>query len=62
MVSAVGHGAAAPKTCTSTAKQAQKLATAAPDSSSKLFLLYGTNICKRFFFNLLNKLQGTKEL
>ena len=30
MASAVGHGAAAPKTCTGTAKQAQKLATAAP--------------------------------
>ena len=30
MVSAVGRGAAAPKTCTGTAMQAQKLATAAP--------------------------------
>ena len=30
MVSAVGHGTTAPKTCTSTAKQAQKLAIAAP--------------------------------
>ena len=30
MVSAVGRGAVAPKTCTGTAKQAQKLATVAP--------------------------------
>ena len=34
MVSAVGHGAAAPKTCTGMAKQAQKLATAAPKIST----------------------------
>ena len=34
MVSAVGCGAAAPKTCTGTAKQAQKLANAAPKTST----------------------------
>ena len=46
MVSAVGRSAAAPKTCTGMAKQAQNklchliLNKENPDSSSKLFLLY----------------------
>ena len=34
MVSDVGLGAAAPKTCTGTSKQAQKLATEAPKTCS----------------------------
>ena len=37
MVSAVGRGIAATKTCTGTAKHAQKLATAAPKTCTVVF-------------------------